>query len=154
MNEEILAKIYKYCAYQDRCRKEIVEKLFDLGLLEAEELEKILLHLSNERFWDEERFARNFVRGKFRIKGWGRLKIRNELRLKEVPKELIKLAIDEEIEQEEYLLSLRKFVNKKMKEIKDPNLWSERAKVQRFLAQKGYEDGLVLREMEELMGKI
>lgn len=151
MNEEILVKIYKYCAYQDRCRKEIVEKLSDLEINEVEILENYLLHLSKERFWDEERFARNFARGKFRIKGWGRLKIRNELRLKEVSQELISLALKEEIEDEEYLKTLRKFVKRKAQEIKDINLWSERAKIRRFLAQKGYEDNLIIQEIEELL---
>ncbi|MEO0896392.1 MAG: regulatory protein RecX [Bacteroidota bacterium] len=142
MNEEILGKIYKYCAYQDRSRLEITEKLIELGL-EEEKIEPMMQHLKEERFWDEERFARSFARGKFSIKRWGRQKIRHELKAKKVPIDLIELAIDQEIEKEDYLKSLTFLTEKKFADLKRKNSYENRGKLYRFLHQKGYESDLI-----------
>ncbi|MCI4667298.1 MAG: RecX family transcriptional regulator [Bacteroidia bacterium] len=151
MNEEILVKIYKYCAYQDRSQKEILEKLADLGVEGEEETEKILEHLRIERFWDEERFARNFARGKFRIKGWGKLKIRRELRMKGVPKHLIEIAVLEEIEVSDYTATLEKFLLKKKKELKAAPAFTIKVKVYNYLSQKGFEDEVIYKAMDRLI---
>jgi len=150
MNEEILVKIYKYCAYQDRCKSEILQKLEEIGVEEPAWADEIMEHLRRERFWDEERYARSFARGKFRIKSWGRIKIRQELRQKGIPASMIDLALKEEIDEEDYLSTLQRLVQKKKKERKDDNSWETRAKIYRFLSQKGYESDLINEEMQEL----
>jgi len=149
MNEEILGKIYKYCAYQDRCRKEVTDKLMELGL-DPDQLPSMLKHLQEERFWDEERYARSFARGKFNIKRWGRQKIRFELKAKKVPDHLITLAIMEEIEEDDYLQTLSYLIEKKSKEISGSNSFDKRGKLLRYMLQKGYEKGLIFKSMEEI----
>lgn len=138
MSEEILNKIYKYCTYQERCRSEVRKKLIALRTPE-EDLDTILAHLEQENFLNEKRFALAFVRGKFIYKKWGRIKIRYELRGKEVPEELIEQALAEEIDEESYEISMRKLLRQRRKQIADLTPFEKKAHLSKFLAQKGYE---------------
>lgn len=138
MSEEILSKIYKYCTYQERCRSEVRKKLIALRV-DEEEIEPILQHLEKENFLDEMRFATAYVRGKFIYKKWGRIKIRYELRGKEVPEELIAQAIAEEIDEESYYITMRKLMTQRQKQVKDLNMFEKKAHLSKFLTQKGYE---------------
>ena len=110
--EELYKKISKYCAYQERCRSEVRTKLRQSGA-SPQSIEAILARLEQEGYLDEERFARAYVRGKFRINGWGRLKIRNGLRAKLIDSSLIETAIKEEINEEEYMELLKKILSSK-----------------------------------------
>ena len=110
--EELYKKISKYCAYQERCRSEVRTKLRQSGA-SPQSIEAILARLEQEGYLDEERFARAYVRGKFRINGWGRLKIRNGLRAKLIDSSLIETAIKEEINEEEYIELLKKILASK-----------------------------------------
>ncbi len=110
--EELYKKISKYCAYQERCRSEVRTKLRQSGA-SPQSIEAILARLEQEGYLDEERFARAYVRGKFRINGWGRLKIRNGLRAKLIDSSLIETAIKEEINEEEYMELLKKILASK-----------------------------------------
>ena len=105
-SDEILNKIFKYCAYQERCRQEVERKLKALGAF-ASDVEEIMAYLEEEGFLNEERYARAFAGGKFRVKRWGRLKIRQELRKKRIDEDLIDHAIQWEIPETDYLQSLR-----------------------------------------------
>lgn len=134
----ILTKLYKYCAYQDRCRSEVVDKLRSLGV-SYRESDRWLAHLEDERFLDEERFARSFVRGKFYHKGWGSYKIRHQLRKKQVPKPLIEQVMKEEIDAQTYQATLRNLLTKKRAEFPHPLTRTDRAKVMRFLLQRGFQ---------------
>ena len=133
----ILTKLYKYCAYQDRCRSEVAEKLLSLGVA-YREMDTWLAHLEDERFLDEERYTRSFVRGKFYHKRWGAYKIRHQLRKKQVPKSLIESVMKEEIDPQAYEETLRELLNKKRAEFPQPLTRSNRAKVMRFLLQRGF----------------
>lgn len=131
----------RFCAYQDRSRKEIEEKLKELSVSEAlwgETLEK----LKEERFWDEARFARSYARGKFRIKRWGRIRIRQELKMRGVSDILILEGL-KEIEEADYLIVARKLAAKKLLELKRDKPAAARQKAFRYLLQKGFESEIV-----------
>ena len=86
------------------------------------------------------RFALAFVRGKFIYKKWGRQKIRYELRMKQVEDELIEKALAEEIDEESYVISMRKLIRQRQKQIADLSPFEKKAHLSKFLTQKGYEN--------------
>ncbi|RMG21567.1 MAG: RecX family transcriptional regulator [Bacteroidetes bacterium] len=135
---DILAKIYTYCAYQDRCTAEVRQKLLELGLPE-DRLPQVLAHLETERYLDDERYTRSFVRGKFHHKKWGRHKIRHALRAKQLPAPLVETVLQEEIEEDAYRQSLQRLLAQKTAQWQKLPPHSRREKIQRFLLQKGYE---------------
>ena len=102
--KEATLKLMQYCAYRDRSHKEVEEKLREMRMIPAA-CEQIIIQLMQENFLNEERFARSFVRGKFRIKKWGRIKIKQELKFREISAPLIKIALTE-IDEKEYLKTL------------------------------------------------
>ena len=110
--ENLYAKISRYCAYQERSSGEVRQKLRLLGA-DSETSQKLLERLADDNFINEERFARAYVRGKFRINGWGRLKIKNGLRAKGVDENLIRTALTEEINEKEYAALLQRTVTEK-----------------------------------------
>lgn len=110
--ENLYAKISRYCAYQERSSGEVRQKLRLLGA-DSQTSQKLLQRLADDNFINEERFARAYVRGKFRINGWGRLKIKNGLRAKGVDENLIRTALSEEINPDEYNNLLQKIVSEK-----------------------------------------
>ena len=110
--ENLYAKISRYCAYQERSSGEVRQKLRLLGA-DSETSQKLLERLADDNFINEERFARAYVRGKFRINGWGRLKIKNGLRAKGVDENLIRTALAEEINEKEYAALLQRTVTEK-----------------------------------------
>lgn len=138
MDTEILKRIYKYCAYQDRSTSEVRKKLTEWEV-DSEEQELIIIHLEAERFLDEARFAHSFARGKFNVKKWGRNKIRHELKLRQVPAQIIEKAIREEITDEDYLEAAQKLTHQKRKQFGKESELKQKEKIFRFLVQKGYE---------------
>lgn len=110
--ESLYKKLMRYCAYQERAESEVRLKLRLLGAPAALG-ETVLEKLREENFVNEERFVRAYVRGKFRINGWGRLKIRNGLRAKGVDEKLISQALSEEIDEKQYREAMRKVVAEK-----------------------------------------
>lgn len=139
--EEALLKAERYCAYQERCTYEVLSKLEELHVSDNH-IKNILEHLHENDFLNEERFAKSFVRGKFRIKHWGRIKIKQELRKKRLADSIIKLAL-QEIDAEQYIQTLKSIAVKKNKEIKESNKLLHQQKLIRFLSSKGYEQDLV-----------
>ncbi len=137
-----LGAIQHYCAYQERCHSEVRNKLLELGF-RGIALEEAIASLIAENFLNEERFARSYTRGKFRIKQWGRKKIIHELKLKKVSEYCIKKGLLE-IDEQEYQSTLQSLFEKKAAELKsEKNVWIRKQKVQRYLIQKGYEQELV-----------
>ncbi len=96
MDQGALLKVMQYCAYQERCKQELLRKMRDLDVM-TEDQEDMLLYLEEEGFWDEARFAVAFAGGKFRVKRWGKIKIAKALRQKGVPQNLIERAFRSEI---------------------------------------------------------
>ena len=135
--DEALAKLQRYCAYQDRCHQEVIKKLLDLGVY-GESQDEIIMNLIQENFLNEERFAKSFARGKFRMKKWGRNKIKQELKQRQISKYCIKKGL-EEIEKDEYCHVLEQLIVRKFKEYKAPNFYQLKLKVARFVITKGFE---------------
>lgn len=131
----------QFCAYRDRSHKEVEEKLREMRMIPAAQ-EQIIIQLMQEDFLNEERFARSFVRGKFRIKKWGRIKIKQELKFREISSPIIKLAFTE-IEEKDYLSTLYNVAEKKLRLIKEKDPYKRRKKLTDFLLRKGYESALV-----------
>lgn len=130
-----------FCAYQERCHKEVAQKLYDLHMI-PEAREKITLHLLQHNFLNEERFSKAFARGKFSIKNWGRIRIVNELKFRNISPYNIKTAL-KEIDEDAYLKTLQKIAEKKAAVIKEPNAFKKRSKLLTYLSSKGYESELI-----------
>ncbi|MBT8319539.1 MAG: RecX family transcriptional regulator [Gramella sp.] len=139
--EEALQKLMHFCAYRDRSQKEVEDKLNELRMI-PEAKEKIIISLMQENFLNEERFARSFVRGKFRIKKWGRIKITQELKKREISAPIIKLGLTE-IKESEYRATLYELAEKKEKTISEPNAFKKKKKLADHLLRKGYESQFV-----------
>jgi regulatory protein len=133
-------KIQRYCAYRERCQYEVREKLFSFGL-HTGEVEELMAELIIGNFLNEERFTRAYCSGKFRIKKWGKNKIKSHLRLFRVPDQLIKIGL-EEIEGEEYFATLCELAKKKHNSIKGTE-WQRKIKTIAFLNGKGFETDLI-----------
>lgn len=134
-------KMESFCAYQERSQQEIRDKLYNWGLC-ADDIENIIADLITDNFLNEERFAKAFVRGKFRIKKWGKIKIVQHLKAKRVSPPLIKIAL-REIDLDEYEENLDMLIQKKVGN--DAHLLSltEKSKLVRYLQSKGYENELI-----------
>lgn len=130
-----------FCAYQERCHKEVEQKLYDLNMIPLAR-EKITLHLLQHNFLNEERFSKSFARGKFFIKNWGRIKIVNELKFRNISPYNIKSAL-KEIDEDNYVKTLQKIAEKKWPLIKEPNAFKKRSKLLTYLSSKGYESDLI-----------
>ncbi|MCB9202311.1 MAG: RecX family transcriptional regulator [Flavobacteriales bacterium] len=144
---EELKKIQRYCSYQDRCQYEVEVKLNQFKL-DQEEKEEIIIRLIEEGFLDEERFVRSFIRGKFYQKKWGIVKIKKELVLKKVPKNLITNCLDE-INQEDYKQTARELYEKKYKNLEGEHVQARKLKCLRYLVSKGYETSLIYEFMDK-----
>jgi regulatory protein len=148
---EIKHKIEHWCAYSDRCHKDVFEKLRKYGL-DMEDTNALIAHLIEFKFLDEQRFADSFVSGKYRIKKWGRKKIAAHLKQKDIPRVCITSAL-ETIDLEVYLEHLKKLAFNKWRE-KEGTTFEKRVKVQRFLAGKGYEYELINNVLDDLISEI
>ncbi|MDR5589166.1 regulatory protein RecX [Christiangramia sp. SM2212] len=147
--EEALQKLMHYCAYRDRSQKEVETKLDEMRMI-PEAKEKIIIRLMQENFLNEERFARSFVRGKFRIKKWGRIKITQELKKKEISSPIIKLGLTE-IKESDYRKALYEIAEKKEAIIKESNTFKKKKKLADHLLRKGYEPSLVFDCVNEII---
>jgi regulatory protein len=135
---EAKLKIEHWCAYQERCQYEVNLKLQSFGL-NSEERDSLIFDLINNRFIDEERFAEAFVSGKFRIKRWGKIKIKQHLKAKFISTYSIQKAL-KTIEMEDYSNTALALVEKKNRELlKVKNEFERKTKIHAFLASKGYE---------------
>lgn len=139
--KEATLKLMQYCAYRDRSHKEVEEKLREMRMIPAA-CEQIIMQLMQENFLNEERFARSFVRGKFRIKKWGRVKITQELKYREISSPLIKIALTE-IEEQEYFNTLTEIAEKKYILLKEKDPYKKRGKLTNYLLQRGFESSLI-----------
>ena len=141
--EEALKKIKYYCTYQERNHQETKEKLYSFGLYKNE-VEQLLSQLVEENYLNEERFAMAFAGGKFRIKQWGRVKIKYELRQKRVSDYCIKVAL-KVIEEKDYEKTLNQLAIAKLKTLKsEKNTFVKKSKLQQYLMYKGFEAGLIM----------
>jgi regulatory protein len=145
---EALGKIQRYCAYQERCHQEVKNKLFEFGLY-SDQVNEVISELITSGFLNEERFARAFVGGKFRMKKWGRIKIVNELESKGVSANCIRLGL-KEIDEDDYQKTLSEILLKKSEELAEENLFAKRNKISKYAIQKGYEPELVWKTIKQI----
>lgn len=139
--QQALQKIYHYCAYQERSHKEVRSKLYDYGLW-GSEVEDLLTRLITEDFLNEERFAKSYAGGKFRMKKWGRRKIEMELENHGLTTRCIRIGM-KEIDEQEYKQTLHTLLEKKWDAIEEENLFKKKDKVARHAIMKGFEPDLV-----------
>ena len=149
--EKALQKARHYCAWQERCHAEVKEKLYALGLRKAQ-VEEALSTLIEENYLNEERFARAFAGGKFRMKQWGKKKILAELKLKKVSEYNIRIAMNE-IDNDDYQNTVIKLVTAKWKSLKNEQYITRQAKTLRYMQQKGFEPQLVLTQINNIRQK-
>jgi len=144
----IYERITRYCAYQERCAWDAEKKLAEWKVPRGR-ISILMKSLKDEGFIDDERFAQTFVRGKFRINKWGRVKISYELKGRKIPEIIIRSAM-REISQEDYRKTVRELVLKKKSEIKPGKNLNIREKIITFVIGKGFEFDLVADILKEL----
>ncbi|MDA3906140.1 MAG: regulatory protein RecX [Bacteroidales bacterium] len=137
----VLAKAQKYCAYQERCQWEL-EKKFRDWQVDEDIRDEVLAELIMQNFINEERFAGQFASGKFRIKQWGKQKIKIELKKRQISAYSINKAL-EAIDDEEYRVTLQSLIAKKSINIQAKNDFEKTQKTAQYLYSKGYENELI-----------
>lgn len=140
--EKATQKIKYYCAYQERSHKEVRDKLYSFGLYKNE-VEQLVADMVEADYLNEERFAIAFAGGKFRMKGWGKMKIKAELKNRGVSEYCIKIGLAR-IDTVSYAASLEKLFNTRLQALKtEKNIFIKKRKVQQFLLQRGFEPALI-----------
>lgn len=135
-SSEVIGKARSYCARQERCQQDVRDKLYGWGEHRVQ-VESIIAQLIGEGFLSEARFAEHFAVSKFRQKGWGRRKIEQALRLKQVSEPCIALGL-KSIEDDEYRKALAKAVAKRWEKVKEIDAYNKRQKVMRYFIGRGY----------------
>ncbi|MEZ0183876.1 regulatory protein RecX [Flavobacterium oncorhynchi] len=146
--KEALQKLEHFCAYQERCHDEVVSKLYSLKMT-SDEIDLILVQLIEGNFLNETRFACSFARGKHRIKHWGKLRITNELKFRNISSTNITLAL-KEISQEEYIETFEVLSERFWNGIQEKNILKKRKKFCDYMLRRGYESNLVYEKVKDL----
>lgn len=141
MTQDILNKARKYCAYQERSQQELRDKLYELGLYKKD-VEQTIALMVEEGFLNEERFAIAYAGGKFRIKEWGKVKIKLALKQKKVSDYCIKKALAQ-INDKDYEAVLKKIVLSQSKKITEKNPLKRNYKLAQYIIGRGFEPELV-----------
>lgn len=147
--DEAQKRLEHYCAYQERCHKEVVQKLYDMRMI-PEARDKIVVHLLDQNFLNEERFAKAFVRGKFRIKKWGKQRLQRELKQRNIHKNIISIAL-KEINNNAYYDAFNALAEKKLATIRESNLQKKKKKLADYLLYRGWESHMVYDKVNELI---
>lgn len=146
---QALEKIKGYCAYQERCHSDVINKLYSFGL-NKNEVAEITAQLVSENYLNEQRFAIMFAGGKFRMKHWGKNKIIYELKQKQVSDYCIKKALTT-IDFNEYETTFQKLTAQKLKTLKsEKNIFIKKKKLQTYLLSKGYESKEIYNLLNQL----
>ena len=146
--EEAQKKLEHYCAYQERCHDEVIQKLRSLNMI-PQAIDVIVVHLLDNNYLNEERFACSFARGKFRIKHWGKRRITNELKARNISRYNIDRAL-KEIPEGEYLEAFHLLADKQWDTVMERNILKKKKKVMDYLLRKGYESNLVQEKLSSI----
>lgn len=149
--EQALQKLKHYCAYQERSHSEVKEKLYSLGVWRKDH-DEIIARLIEENYLNEERFAIAFAGGKFRIKQWGRVKIKYELKQKQVSDYSIKKAL-KQIDEEDYMKALNKLAKEKYASLKSEQYLVRKKKTMDHLIRRGFEAERVNESLKAITDK-
>jgi regulatory protein len=136
------------CAYQERCQQEMRDKLYEWGLY-SNDVENIIANLISDNFLNEERFAKIYAGGKFRIKKWGRIKIKIELKKKKISDYCIRKGLSE-IEEADYLKTLKEIITKKLKATPKGKTQIRHYKAAQYAISRGFEGDLVWDIIKEI----
>ena len=145
---EIEFKLKQYCSYQDRCHNEVEKKLKTFDVI-SQVKEQIISNLISENYLDETRFCKSFVRGKFKIKNWGKRKITLELKSRKVSNYNLKEGL-KEINEIDYLDKLENLFNKKLASLDHLSLINKKKKILSFLLYRGWETNLIYEKLNQI----
>lgn len=145
---EIRSKMEHYCAYQDRCHSEVYKKLYTFSLSTYEK-EQLMVYLIDNNYLNEERFAQSFTRGKHNYKKWGKNRIVNELKIRNISATIIKIAL-KEIDDITYLETFEDLAQKHWEALSENNLMKKRKKFCDYFIRKGWENDLIYEKVKEL----
>ncbi|MDP4185034.1 MAG: regulatory protein RecX [Bacteroidota bacterium] len=146
LSNQALNKAAELCSKSERCSWEISRKLHDWGLSD-EQSDHIIGQLQKEKFIDDNRYAHFFARDKFRFNKWGKIKIAYELRMRNIPNELIQSVLNE-INNDSYLETLQDLLKAKASGLKAKDQWDKRSKLMRFAQGRGFEADVTLKVIE------
>jgi len=146
--EQALSKLQKYCTYQDRCHIEVERKLTEMRII-PQAKEHIIMSLIDGDYLNEERFALAFVKGKFKIKNWGRIRLKAELKKRKISKYLIESAL-KQISEKDYLFTFEELANRKANSIKANSILLKKKKLADYLIYRGWESNLVYKKVNQL----
>ncbi|PIB33074.1 recombinase RecX [Gaetbulibacter sp. 5U11] len=147
--DEAKKKLEHYCAYQERCHQEVRQKLKSMHMI-TEATDIIMVHLMDHNFLNEERYAKSFVRGKFRIKKWGRRRLLLELQKKDISKYNVNQAFIE-IDEAEYIGVFNDLAEKKAESLRETDKYKKKKKLIDYLLYRGWESHLVYDKANELI---
>ena len=147
--EEAKKKLEHYCAYQERCHKEVTQKLMQMQMI-PEARDYIIVHLLEHNFLNEERYAKAFVSGKFNIKKWGKQRLKLELKRKDISNYNIDSAL-KIIDEVDYYRTFNQLAEKKLASIKEPHKFKKKKKLIDYLLYRGWETHLVYDKVNELI---
>ena len=147
--EEAKRKLESYCAYQERCHKDVVSKLKELNMI-PDAIDVIIVHLLEHKFLDETRFSESFSRGKFRIKKWGKKRIERELKQRQISVYNIKKGLAE-ISDEDYYNTFDALALKRFEAINESDKYKKRKKLADYLLYRGWESPMVYEKIKELI---
>ena len=149
-NDEATVKMQLYCAYQDRCHQEVRYKLVSLKVY-GDQLEQVMSQLIQDGYLSDERYARSFARGKYRMKKWGKLRIQRELKAKQISVYCIKKALAEIDEEGDYLETLEEVLRKyQAKRVDKYDAYALRQKTYQHALSKGFEPELIGKGLDKL----
>ena len=146
---EAKKKLEHYCAYQERCHKEVLQKLKGMNMI-PEVIDVVIGHLLEHDFLNEERFAKNYILGKFKIKKWGKRRLTLALKQKDITKYNINLALNL-IGDNEYIDTFNALAEKKLESIRETNVLKKKKKLTDYLLYRGWEPHLVYDKVNELI---
>ncbi|GEQ84628.1 recombinase RecX [Patiriisocius marinistellae] len=144
--EEAKRKLEKYCAYQERCHKEINKKLKEMRMI-PQAIDEVIGHLLEHNFLNETRFAQAYTRGKFRQKKWGRIRITRELKIRQISAYNLKLAL-KEIPEGEYQDTFETLFEKRVSQLKtEKDNQKKRKKIADYLLYRGWESAMIYEKL-------
>ena len=141
-------KLEYYCAYQERCHKEVIAKLKTLGMIPSV-IDKIISELIKANYLNETRFTQSFVRGKFRIKKWGKNRILQELKVRDISSFNIKLGM-KEISDDNYQKTFYDLFEKRRREVKQLTKTEQKKKIFSYMSYRGWENSKVYEALRDL----
>ena len=146
--KQIESKLQYYCSYQDRCHKEVIEKLKTFNI-KSNESNEIISNLIKDNYLNESRFSENFVRGKFKIKNWGKVRIVRELKQRNISSYNINLGL-KEIDSQEYQNKLDEIFKNKLSSLDNLNKTIKKKKIISYLLYRGWESNLIYSKINEI----